>query len=132
MGVDLHITRADHWAENEHAQITSADWLSYVASDPELSFVSKNGRHFARWNGASKYEEPWLDWFNGNISTKWPDTALYEKMLKVAQALGAKVQDDDGTNYFKAGDWIHDPTERIKAYAKQQRAKWWQRLFQRK
>ncbi len=132
MGVELHITRAEHWAENEGAEISAEDWMKYIESDPELVLDAKNGQYFALWKGPSKYEEPWLDWFNGNISTKWPDTALYEKMLRVAQVLGAKVQDDDGTDYVKAGDWAYDPTERVEAYKKQARATWWQRFLSRK
>ncbi len=110
MGVELYITRAEFWAENEDSPITSEDWVSYVASDPELALDPSNGKYFARWLGASKYDEPWLDWFDGNISTKWPDTALYQKMLSIATALGATVQDDDGTVYDSPGDWQFDPS----------------------
>src|SRR5689334_16430634 len=83
MGVEFHITRAEFWAENNDSPITAEEWLSYVASDSELSLDAANGRYFVRWLGASAYDEPWLDWFQENISTKWPDTALYQKMLRV-------------------------------------------------
>lgn len=109
MGVELRITRAEFWAENEGCEITSDEWLSYVASDPELTLRPRNGKYFALWSGKSSYEEPWLDWFQGNINTKWPDTALYKKMLKVAEALGAQVQDDDGVIYSNATDWSFEP-----------------------
>jgi hypothetical protein len=129
MGVELHITRAEFWADNESAEISSAEWLNYVASDAELSLADGNGQFYAVWNGLSKYDEPWLNWFNGNVSTKWPDTALFEKMLQVAGALGAKVQDDEGTNYLKVGDWIYDPTHRVEAMPAQEKTKWWQRFW---
>ncbi len=129
MGVDLHITRAGHWAKNEHAQISSEEWLRYIESDPELHTWMENGKHFARWSGPSKHDEPWLDWFQGNIYTKWPDTALYRKMLRIAEAFDAKVQDDDGTNYLKPTDWIFDPTENRKHSSRQHRQSWWKRLL---
>jgi len=109
MGVELYITRADFWAENEDSPITAAEWLSYIDSDPELSLDTSQGAHFARWSGKSAYEEPWLDWCQGNISTKWPDTALYRKMLNIAESLGGAVQDDDGKLYKSPADWQFDP-----------------------
>jgi len=115
MGVELHITRAEFWADNETAAISPDEWLAYVATDPELALQPEFGRHFKGhviWTGPSKYEEPWLHWSQGNISTKWPDTALYRKMLRVASALHAHVQDDDGRAYTSEHDWSFDPTER--------------------
>jgi hypothetical protein len=122
MGVELHITRAPLWCENETAQITAEEWLAYVSKDPELRPWPENGPYFARWLGASAYEEPWLDWSQGNISTKWPDTALFQKMLSVAAALGAHVQDDDGETYSSPTDWQFDP--RTVPVAPQKRP-WW-------
>jgi hypothetical protein len=110
MGVELHITRAEHWSENDDNAIGADEWLAYVDSDPELQLWPENGEYFVRWLGQSKYEEPWLDRFGGNISTKWPDTALYRKMLQVAQRLNAKIQDDDGNLYVTESDWEFDPT----------------------
>ena len=115
MGVEFHITRAQFWAENEDAQIAAGEWLAYIAGDPELQPQPENGAYFVRWLGPSKYSAPWLNWFEGNISTKWPDTALYLKMLKIATALSAKVQDDNGTVYPDEAEWEFDPSERIDA-----------------
>ncbi|WP_303747902.1 hypothetical protein [Stenotrophomonas pigmentata] len=109
MGVELYITRAEFLADNKASPITENEWLSYIESDPELSLDTSQGDYFARWHGKSAYEEPWLDWFQGNISTKWPDTALYQKMLQIAHALGGNVQDDDGTVYQSSTDWQFDP-----------------------
>ena len=109
-GIELYITRAEFWADNEDSPITADEWLSYIKSDLELSLDTSQGDHFARWHGKSAYEEPWLDWFQGNISTKWPDTALYQKMLQIAHALGGNVQDDDGTLYKSPTDWQFDPS----------------------
>ncbi len=109
MGVELHITRAEFWAENERDEISADEWLTYVAGDPELQLDTVNGKYHARWLGKSSYDEPWLDWFQGNVHTKWPDTALYQKMLKVAAALDAQVMDDEGHVYRDPTEWEFEP-----------------------
>jgi hypothetical protein len=128
MGVELHITRAEHWSENDDQQIGVDEWLAYVASDPELRLWPENGPHFVRWLGKSAYEEPWLEWSQGNIDSKWPDSALYCKMLEIARALGAKVQDDDGTCYSTVGEWQFDPNA-PRVPVPQLSKPWWRRLF---
>ncbi|VWD60209.1 hypothetical protein BLA50215_07248 [Burkholderia lata] len=123
MGVEFHITRADFWAENEDAAISAETWLAYVQADPELELRPECGAHHAQWSGPSAHDEPWLDWHAGNIMTKWPDTALYCKMLKIAADLEATVQDDNGTVYRLPTDWHFDPHERTTVPA--QRRPWW-------
>ena len=132
MGVEFHITRAEFWAQNDGKEITSEEWLAYVASDSEFRLSPENGKHFALWSGNSKYEEPWLDWFQGNVQTKWPDTALYRKMLRVATALQAKIQDDDGNVYRTESDWEFDPSmHSASAPSTKSPASWLKRLFRR-
>lgn len=109
MGVELYITRADFWAENEEAQITPEEWLSLIDSDNELTIDLKNGDYHALWSGASSHDEAWLDWNDGNIYTKWPDTQLYRKMLDIAGFLGAQVMDDDSNIYSDPSAWEYDP-----------------------
>ncbi|MGL5071030.1 MAG: hypothetical protein ACRC61_07125 [Aeromonas salmonicida] len=127
MGIELYITRANHWAENEGNEIGAEEWRTYVDTDPELQFFPENGDYFVRWNGQSKYEDPWLDWFGGNILTKWPDTALYRKMLQIAQHLNAKIQDDDGNLFISEDDWEFDPTAPPSAIKKP--LPWWKRIL---
>lgn len=110
MGIELHITHANHLAENKRYEIGAEEWRIYVNTDPELQFFPENGDYFVRLNGQSKYEDLWLNWFGGNISTKWPDTALYRKMLQIAQHLNAKIQDGDGNLFISEDDWEFDPT----------------------
>ncbi len=142
MGIEFHITRAELWAENELAPISREEWLRYVESDPELSLTPGSRSLSVRWSGPSRHEDPWLEGFQGNVYTKWPDTALFEKMLRIADALGARVQDDDGTLYTQPGDWTYDPSERVMpppppsppASPKPPppvRRPWWQRLWGR-
>lgn len=96
MGYDLHITRAEHWLENEGREITWEEWLSLVADDPELTLDPDNGDELALWSGPSRHAEPWFEWWGGNISTKSPDRAIVAKMLQIAERLRARVQGDDG------------------------------------
>ena len=101
MGYDLHITRAESWADNAGAEIGAEEWLAAVRADPELTLAPDVGMgpHFARWSGPSRHDEPWLDWRAGNVYTKSPDSALLRKMVRLAERLGARVQGDDGELY---------------------------------
>jgi hypothetical protein len=80
MGVDLHITRAETWCYSEVNPITKDERLVYVDADKELELVGESG--YVIWHGLSKYSEPWLEWSEGEIKTKCPDTALYKKCYK--------------------------------------------------
>jgi len=110
VGVDFHITKAK-WADNEFAQISAEEWLAYIASDHELQFDPDKGPYHVHWLGQSAYEDPWLDWSSGRIYTKWPDTALYRKMLRIAKVLNAHVEDDNCTQYIADEDWEYDPNK---------------------
>jgi len=105
MGYELHITRAEHWPENQGCEITWEEWLSLVDDDPELTADPDNGEEFALWSGPSRYPEPWFEWSEGNISTKNPDRAMVAKMLRMAKALKAQVQGDDGEVHDSPPDW---------------------------
>jgi len=111
MGVELHITRANHWLDSQENPITAEEWTAFVNKDPELELWPEQGEYFTRWLGNSEYDDPWLDWNDGEIHSKWPDTALYQKMLSVAKELNAKVQDDDGVEYPTKPDWNFSPNE---------------------
>ena len=102
MGYDLHITRAEDWANNTGHTITADEWLKIVAEDSELRLAGYNGPYFALWTGPSKYPDPWLDWMDGNIYSKNPDKASVQKMLQIAAQLRARVQGDDGEIYVDA------------------------------
>jgi hypothetical protein len=108
MGYDLHITRRNNWAE-EGNDITSEEWLSLVANDPELHFQTKNGPYFVTWDGDSRPKPSWMNWSKGQIITKNPDDALIDKMMVIAQKLKAKVQGDEGELYRSSKD-AHKPT----------------------
>lgn len=109
MGVEFHITRAEFWAENDDDKISSDEWLDVINSDPELSLSPKGGEFHTIWQGEGSDGEDWLEWFEGNIKTKWPPTPLYRKMLQISEKLNAKVMDDDGTVYETPDAWQYDP-----------------------
>jgi hypothetical protein len=94
MGYELYITRAEEFDNNAGHEITAEQWLSYVASDPELTLLP-TGKYAVQWSGKSKYPDPWFTWCLGNISTKNPDRPMVAKMLQMAQHFGARVLGDD-------------------------------------
>jgi hypothetical protein len=109
MGYELHITRAEHWSDNEQHPITAEEWLAVVTSDPELHIDTQNGPYFAVWSGPCSYPDGgWFEWFDGNISTKHPDRAILGKMLQIAARLGAHVQGDDGEMYAAPEDLLSE------------------------
>lgn len=119
MGYEVHITRkAESWADEEdNNTITLAEWLDYVASDPEMRLDT-----YPEWpvyladgtiNPESDGQSVWLPYskdgvagnhawfchFTDRITVKNPDEEILGKMLVIAHALGARVQGDDG-EYF--------------------------------
>ena len=103
MGYDIHITRAEHWAENEGHEISAEEWLAYVEEDPELKTDEANGEHFAVWIGENGEPLAWFEWFAGDVATKNPDEETIEKAIRIAKHFNAKVQGDDGEVYPGGG-----------------------------
>ncbi len=99
MSYNLYITRAADWANNAGREIPVAEWLALVARDPELTLDRRGGKYFARWTGASRHTDPWLDWADGNVYSKYPDGALLRKMSAVADELRAVIQGENGEIY---------------------------------
>ena len=102
MGYDLHVTRKEHWADEEGPAIMPDEWLAIVQSDPELTLDEENGPYFAVWSGSGEYE-CWIDYFEGDLFSKYPTDEFTEKMVQIAKLLGAKVQGDDGEVYPGGG-----------------------------
>ena len=128
MGYDVHITRKQHWADEEdNATISLAEWLAYVATDPEMRLddhaeapvgdtdttfgveseglsvwlpYSKNGR-------AGNYA--WFSHEDDRVTVKNPDEEILGKMLAVAHALGARVQGDDNEYYDEVEPLFANP-----------------------
>jgi hypothetical protein len=102
MGHEVHITRAKDWAQNQGQEILASEWHELVSRDPELRLTDSNGPHFVVWNTDTGQPCGWLDWNNGNITTKSPNERLLAKMLEIAERLGARVQSADGELYGDA------------------------------
>jgi hypothetical protein len=107
MGYDIHITRADDWIDNQGHKIEASEWHAVIESGPKLRLAGYNGPHFAIWDGHPQDHEAWLDWHEGNITTKNPDNFLLRKMIEIGGRLGAKVQGDDGELYTEES--LHAP-----------------------
>lgn len=121
MGYNVYITRADFNAENDGRWITAKEWCQYIEQDPELSLDGVNGETIASWTGPCTCEDPWLDWFEGNVYTKYPDPPLILKIEQIAEALSARVQGDDGEFYRGGEQILEEPACGHKP--------WWKRLF---
>lgn len=121
MGYDFHITRAEHWADEDQTLISSEEWLAVVRSDPELRLDPQNGPNFAIWiDFLTGSEKGWFDWRDGAIFTKNPDAPLLAKMLSLAARLNAKVQGDEGEVYTSVEDYPP-----YKATPRQTQRPWW-------
>jgi hypothetical protein len=129
MGYDLHITRAKYHFQNEGAWITAEEWLRYVEEDPELELAGYNGDYFALWNGKTESPDPWLDWSEGNIYTKFPEDPLIDKMVEIAKRLNAQVQGDDGEIYIGGGADNYLPPPDPDPPPAPPPKPWWRKLF---
>jgi hypothetical protein len=103
LGYDLHIARAEYWAENEDAPITHDEWIALAASDEDLFAMPENGDAFFAF-GDRVDPHAWFDWFEGDVLTKNPDRPTLTKMLDLAERLDARVQGDDGELYESPDD----------------------------
>jgi len=119
MGYDVHITRKQDWFDEE-PQIKLAEWKAYLKADPsmrldgyaEATTPSGDTLHYeneglAVWTAYSRHQSngnmAWFDFEIGNVVVKNPDQEILRKMWQIAQALGAKVQGDEGETYREDG-----------------------------
>lgn len=109
MGYELHIVRRKNFEDyEEESNITEAEWKAMVESDPELSWdgpISEDRYRYCYW---IKYPEldpgnpPWFDFYRGSISTKWTEFPCMRKMIRMAEALKARVEGDESEVYTDA------------------------------
>lgn len=107
MGYELHITRRVFHAD-DGSDITKQEWDAFVEQRPELELSEQHGggMFFYSWSIGSSYDEPWLQWFEGSISTKNPDEPMIIEMVAIAKHFNANVQGDDGERYGDDGQPI--------------------------
>lgn len=140
MGYNLHITRQEHWAENENEslQIRLEEWLEYVHNDKELtlnkeaySYTQKDSDEifyppgFAEWKGNNNLEGVWFDYSDGEIETKNPEQETIKKMKQIAKELNAKLMGDDGEIYDLDSDKIFRDEEEVKLEVNKPWWKFW-------
>ncbi len=122
MGYDVHITRKKDWFNRDQPGFTFEEWSSYIGTDPSMRLdgvartttpdgqvIEIQSPGLAVWIAYSGHDEDRTAWFDlsrsGNISVKNPDPEILGKMWEIAQALGAKVQGDDGEIYSADGSF---------------------------
>lgn len=120
MGYDVHVTRRNQWSDEHGDEITRAEWLAYVGADSSMRLEKKaivrnaEGAEFsvedetlAVWkdwpNRQEGRNEAWMWLGHGNVMAKNPDEFMLRKMFLIADALGAKVQGDEGETYNSLG-----------------------------
>jgi len=110
MGYDVHITRKANWFE-DGPDISASEWQAYIADDPEMTITGAAeaalpGGDVLRYQNSllAEWRKPtgqtaWFDFRKGRVVVKNPDEETVEKMKRVARALRARVQGDDGEFY---------------------------------
>lgn len=128
MGYDLHITRRSYWAGDEDDVpangLTLNDWLTYARKDPSLRVVESGAAEISLSDGSKlrikssglmawivpgrdpEIERGWFHYRDGRVGVKNPDNAMIRKMWAIAQALGARVQGDEGESYAADSEMI--------------------------
>ena len=101
MGYDLHITRRKSW-NDDGDDISKEEFAASVRQDAEFTYPSKMGDDYADWKSRKTGAEAWLCWEDGSIDTKDPEPEFLDKMVRLAKALGAKVQGDDDEVYLSS------------------------------
>jgi hypothetical protein len=119
MGYDVHITRKQHWWDEEGPDISLAEWLAVVEADRDMRFdghaetqlgdgsiLRFRNEGLSVWTAYSRHCQNWMAWFSfhrGNVVVKNPDPEILQKMWSLAQTLSAKVQGDDDEFYDASG-----------------------------
>ena len=141
MGYDVHITRREHWADDEQPAIAIGEWLALVGNSQEWdvanvaevsgeqSALVYENEGLAVWLAWSGHEESgskaWFYFRDGNIVVKNPDKEILAKMLELAELLGARVQGEEG-EFFDDSEQLNPVQEKavLVAPVRSQRP-WW-------
>ena len=104
MGYDLHITRAEDWAEAAETPIDFAEWTTYAETDSRLSVAGTIALRNHDPQEQSVYalshgDGPTIHWHRGDLVVAGASDADVEQLRPIADALAARVQGDDGEFY---------------------------------
>ena len=99
MGYDLHITRKEHWSDEDGSEISLSEWVKYSQNDSDIKPDPDNPGD-ENWMIISD-SWSWPIWWekNGELRTKNPEPAAIQKLISIAIALDARVLGDDGEIY---------------------------------
>ncbi len=104
MGYNLNITRQEWWSD-DGPDINLHEWLMLVETDPELT-LTDSVDHDVLWESPSGLRTYFL-YSAGRIFKKKPQAEYLDevvaKMVQIANALGGRVQGDDGEIYSGPG-----------------------------
>ena len=119
MGYEIHITRKEHWSDEEEPTISLDEWKAYIRGDSEMrlggfaeaivgdgSKLRVEVEGLAVWTAYSEHEingMAWFGLFEGEVHVKNTDTEILQKMWRIAEKLGARVQGDEGEFYDSSG-----------------------------
>jgi hypothetical protein len=118
VGCDVHITRKQHWSNDEGPGISLEEWTEVVRTDPEMRLdgsaevttpagdvIRYENQGLAVWTAYSGRggRTPWFDYRRGRIVVKNPDERMLKKMGDLAQPLSARVEGDEGEIYDSRG-----------------------------
>lgn len=121
MGYDVHITRKQHWSDEDGEEIPLAEWLAVVEADAGMRLdgyaeaslkdgavlrIENEGLSvWTEWSGHGRGGGmAWFDHSRGSIAVKNPDPEILRKMWELAQTLSASVQGDEGELYGPSGE----------------------------
>ena len=127
MGYDLHITRKENWADEEDEGLISiSEWNTHVKSDAELTEDLDNlgGDNYLYQRAAGNWPL-WYSQQSGEINTKNPDCDVIQKLVRIANSLGATVQGDDGERYDLNGNVVADQSSKSAPPSASAKTPWW-------
>jgi hypothetical protein len=106
LGYEVHITRAESWLDRESRPIELAEWVAYAEAALDLSRHGPNSAGEEAFRLRVDGTETWLAWRAGEIYSKNPPRPVRARMHRVARALDARVQGDEGELYDEGGEPI--------------------------
>lgn len=106
-GYDVHVTKKEHWTDENDICINKADWKKYLETNSSIQvdhdsiedsyLVYINNDEYAMW----------IDYKGCDLMTKNPNTEFINKLIEISKALDAKVQGDDGEVYITPDQLIY-------------------------
>lgn len=108
MAYDLHIVRTKDWLNAAKDPVTKPQVDALIAADSELAWSTtdwvdmraERGKKVTRYFMINWKGEPCFWWYRDQITCSGPSEAQVEKIVQMAEKLGAHVFGDDGEAYL--------------------------------